>query len=81
VPAVLRGLGDRVRSLHVKDGPAVKGEPNVAVGSGVMPVPEVLAAAQQAWRVVEFDSCATDLMAALGASVAYLDALAEGEAA
>ena len=81
VPKVLRGLGDRVRAIHVKDGPARKDEPNVAVGSGVMPVPEVLAAAPQAWRVVEFDFCATDLMAALSESVAYLGTLADGDAA
>ncbi|HEX4790353.1 MAG TPA: TIM barrel protein [Actinospica sp.] len=80
VPAVLRGLGDRVRAIHVKDGPAVKGEPNVAVGQGVIPVPEVLAAAPRAWRIVEFDACATDLMQALGESVRYLGTLPDGDA-
>jgi sugar phosphate isomerase/epimerase len=81
VPTVLRGLGDRVRAIHVKDGPAVKGEPNVAVGQGLIPVPEVLAAADpQAWRIVEFDACATDLMRALGESVAYLGTLPGGDA-
>jgi sugar phosphate isomerase/epimerase len=72
VPKVLRGLGDKVRAIHVKDGPAVKNQPNVAVGSGVIPVPEVLAAAPQAWRIVEFDACATDLIQALGESLGYL---------
>jgi sugar phosphate isomerase/epimerase len=82
VPKVLRGLGDRVRAIHVKDGPVRKGEPNLALGTGAMPVPEVLAAApQDAWHIVEFDSCATDLFAALGESVAYLRALEEGDAA
>jgi sugar phosphate isomerase/epimerase len=75
VPKVLRGLGDRVRLLHVKDGPVRKGEPNVAVGQGAMPVAEVLAAAPAAWRVVEFDSSATDLMQGLADSKAFLDEL------
>lgn len=74
--AVLERLGDRVVALHVKDGPTVKGEPNVAVGSGAMPVPAVLAAApQDAWRVIEFDDCATDIFDALAASLAHVNEL------
>jgi sugar phosphate isomerase/epimerase len=68
VPAVLERLGDRVKALHVKDGPIVKGEPNVAVGTGAIDVPAILAAAPNAWRVVEFDECATDIFEALAAS-------------
>lgn len=75
VPKVLRGLGDRVRALHVKDGPVRKGEPNVAVGQGAMAVAEVLAAAPDAWRIVEFDSSATDLIQGLADSKAFLDEL------
>lgn len=75
VPAVLARLGDRVKALHIKDGPIVKGEPNVAVGQGSMDVPAVLAAAPDAWRVVEFDECATDVFAALAASYTYLTSL------
>ncbi|GAA2060824.1 sugar phosphate isomerase/epimerase [Catenulispora yoronensis] len=72
--AVLGRLADRVVALHVKDGPIVKGEPHVAVGTGAMPVPAILAAAPaDAWRVVELDECATDIFEALGASLAYLD--------
>ncbi|HET9173194.1 MAG TPA: sugar phosphate isomerase/epimerase [Actinospica sp.] len=78
VPAVLRGLGSRVECLHVKDGPLEKGEPNVAVGTGAMPVADVLAAAPDAWRIVEFDACAGDLFTAIGESRAYVAAL-EGE--
>ena len=75
VPKVLRGLGDRVRALHVKDGPVRKGEPHTAVGQGAMPVAELLTAAPTAWRIVELDSCATDLIQALADSKAYLDGL------
>jgi sugar phosphate isomerase/epimerase len=78
VPEVLRRLGDRVLALHVKDGPVAKDEPHTAVGDGAMPVPEILTAAPQAWRVVELDSCATDVFEALARSHAYLAGLAEG---
>ncbi len=81
VPELLGRLGDRVVALHVKDGPVVKGEPHTAVGAGVMPVPQILAARPEAWRVVELDSCATDVFEALAASHAYLTELAEGAAA
>jgi sugar phosphate isomerase/epimerase len=75
VPALLGRLAGRVLALHVKDGPVVKGEPHTAVGAGAMPVPAVLAAAPDAWRVVELDECATDVFAALADSHAYLTSL------
>jgi sugar phosphate isomerase/epimerase len=75
VAALLRRLGSRVKALHIKDGPGTKGDPNVAVGSGIMPVPEILAAAPEAWRIVEFDACAGDLFAELAASHTYVSAL------
>ncbi|WP_069886652.1 sugar phosphate isomerase/epimerase family protein [Streptomyces luteocolor] len=78
VPGLLRRLGDRVRALHLKDGPGTKEHPNVAVGGGTMPVPEILAAAPDAWRIVEFDSCAGSadtLFDELKASHTYLTSL------
>ncbi|MEC3992388.1 sugar phosphate isomerase/epimerase [Actinacidiphila sp. DG2A-62] len=75
VPELLRALGDKVRALHVKDGPAVKGEPHVAVGEGVVDVPAILAAAPEAIRIVELDTCATDVFEAVARSHAYLTAL------
>ncbi|WP_091100415.1 sugar phosphate isomerase/epimerase family protein [Nonomuraea pusilla] len=75
VPALLRRLGDRVLALHVKDGPVARDEPHTAVGAGAMPVPAVLDAASGAWRVVELDSCAGDVFAALADSHAYLTGL------
>jgi sugar phosphate isomerase/epimerase len=80
VPELLERLGDRVVALHVKDGPMVKDEPNTAVGAGAMPVPAILAARPDAWRVVELDSCATDVFEALAASHHHLTALAGGAA-
>ncbi|MEV0254211.1 sugar phosphate isomerase/epimerase [Streptomyces sp. NPDC050732] len=78
VPGLLRRLGDRVRALHLKDGPGTREGPNVAVGCGTMPMPEILAAAPDAWRIVEFDSFAGDteaLFGELAASSGYLSTL------
>ena len=73
VPALLRRLGDRVRYLHVKDGPVTRHDPQTAVGSGQMPVAAILAACPSAeWHVVELDSCATDMLTAVGDSLAWL---------
>jgi sugar phosphate isomerase/epimerase len=73
VPALLGRLGDRVRYLHVKDGPVTKNDPMTAVGSGRMPVAEILAACPSAeWHVVELDYCATDMLTAVGDSLSWL---------
>ena len=75
VPALLGRLGDRVRYLHVKDGPVTRDDPMTAVGAGRMPVAEILAAGTAAeWHVVELDQCATDMMTAVGESLAWLAA-------
>lgn len=74
-PELLRRLGPRVQALHVKDGPVRKGEAHTAVGAGAMPIPEILAAAPDAQRVVELDECATDMFDALADSRAYLATL------
>jgi sugar phosphate isomerase/epimerase len=75
VPEVLRRLGNKVLALHIKDGPVVKDQPHTAVGQGAMPVPEILAASPEARRIVELDSCATDVFEALADSLAYLTVL------
>ena len=74
VVALLHRLGGRVRYLHLKDGPADKPEsPMTAVGTGVMPVAEIVAAAPAAeWNVVELDDCATDVLAAVRDSAVWL---------
>lgn len=72
VVELLGRLGDRVQAIHVKDGPVVKNEPNVVLGDGGMDIPAVLAAAPQALPIIEFDSCATDVLDAVEASYRYL---------
>ncbi|WP_345751724.1 sugar phosphate isomerase/epimerase family protein [Microbacterium rhizophilus] len=74
-PAVelLRRLGDRVQALHVKDGPRTKDDKEqVAVGDGILPIADILAAAPQALRVVELDDHAGDIFAALQRSFGFL---------
>jgi sugar phosphate isomerase/epimerase len=73
VPDLLRRLGERVRYLHVKDGPITRDDPMTAVGGGRMPVADILAACPSAqWHVVELDHCATDMLTAVGESLAWL---------
>jgi sugar phosphate isomerase/epimerase len=75
VPALLRGLGDRVRYLHVKDGPVTPDDPMTAVGAGRMPVADILAACPSAeWHVIELDRCAGDVLTAVRDSLAWLAA-------
>jgi sugar phosphate isomerase/epimerase len=75
VPGLLARLGERASYLHVKDGPISKDEPMTAVGSGRMPVAEILAAAPFAqWHIVELDRCATDLLTAVEQSLRWLAA-------
>ncbi|GAB3187931.1 sugar phosphate isomerase/epimerase [Nesterenkonia suensis] len=72
-PELLRRLGERVVAIHVKDGPkTTENTDQVAVGSGSMPVAEILAAAPQALPVVELDDFSGEIFDAVSASHAYL---------
>lgn len=72
--AVLRRLGERAPLLHLKDGPAVRDEPMVSLGAGVMDIPAVVAAGAGAsqWLIVELDACASDLLEAVAKSYQFL---------
>jgi sugar phosphate isomerase/epimerase len=71
---VVQELGQRVPLLHIKDGPAVRGAPMVAVGEGVLDIPAIIRAGegQVAWLIVELDECATDMVEAVEESYRYL---------
>lgn len=75
-PAVqIRQYASRVPLLHLKDGPLVQGQPNVAVGTGKMNIPAMVAAADPnvlSWLIIEFDQCATDMVKAVEESLKYL---------
>jgi sugar phosphate isomerase/epimerase len=76
---LIRELDGRVRAIHLKDGTGRRDDPNVAVGDGDVDNAGSLAAATAspsvAWAIIEFDSCATDIMAAVARSHAYLTSL------
>ena len=72
-PELLRRLGDRVRAIHVKDGGLeTDATGQVPAGQGRVPVAEVLAAAPQALRVVEFDQYDGDIYEGITASRAFV---------
>lgn len=75
--AFLDRLGDRVKLVHLKDGPVNRDTAaQQPAGQGAMPIDAVLEAAVRNGveiGVVEFDSYTGDLFEALGASLAYLD--------
>lgn len=74
--AVLAELTPRVGSLHLKDGPAVHGEPMTALGRGAVDIPQILRAlTTPADWVIELDECATDPLVAAQTSLAYLESL------
>ena len=73
MPALLSRLGDRVVALHIKDGDgSLDTSKQVPVGSGVLPVWDIIAAAPEALRVVELDDSQTDLLEAVRASREFL---------
>lgn len=82
--ALISRLGPQVRLLHIKDGPADgKSAPNVALGSGAMDIPSIVAAgAHVTWDIVELDACATDMFEAIEASQRWMtsNVLARGRA-
>jgi sugar phosphate isomerase/epimerase len=71
---VLREFGERAPLLHIKDGPAVRDEPMVAVGQGALDFHKILeaSAGNAEWLIVELDRCATDMMEAVEQSYHYL---------
>lgn len=77
VPALLTALGGRVTALHVKDGDlATDASGQVPAGQGRVPVGDVLAAAPDALRVIEFDAYAGDIFDGLAASHTYVTGVA-----
>lgn len=75
--AAINELGDRVKLLHIKDGPATTDGDMVAVGEGVMNFPAILAAAKAAeWLIVELDRCGTDMLTAVQKSYQNLEKMA-----
>jgi sugar phosphate isomerase/epimerase len=75
VPALLARLGERVVALHIKDGDGtLDPKAQVAVGSGSLPVWDIIDAAPDALRVVELDDTQGSVIDALRDSRSFLHA-------
>ena len=81
VPALLQRLGDRVRALHVKDGPVIAApsfdtDPltygQLPAGQGAVDIEGCIRASAAELAVVEFDAFDGDVVPAIGASAEYL---------
>jgi len=75
----VKKYADRVKLLHVKDGPASPKDrnlPMVSVGKGTVDIAGCLAAAEKGgaiqYHVVELDHCATDMLTAVRESYQFL---------
>ena len=71
---VVKQAGSRAPLLHIKDGPARRGEPMVALGEGSVDMKKIIAAGAEhtEWLIVELDECATDMLAAVEKSLQFL---------
>jgi len=73
----------RTAFLHIKDGPLEKDKSMLALGTGKMDIPKVVAAADPKvlrWIIVELDKCDTDMKEAIAKSYSYMvgNGIAEG---
>lgn len=81
-PVELLGrLGDRVRLIHIKDGPLTSDtKAQLPAGQGQVPVLDIIAAAKSLEvGVVEFDDYAGDIFDGIAQSLAYLQQAATGQ--
>lgn len=71
---IVQELGQQAPLLHIKDGPATKEDPMVAVGDGSQDFPAILHASNgnAEWLIVELDRCASDMFSAVERSFHYL---------
>jgi len=72
--AIIGKYGDKIEFLHVKDGDGSHDDDKqVAVGNGIMPIREILAAAPDALHVVELDGHEGDVFQAVADSYTFLE--------
>jgi len=77
---ILAKLGDRVKFIHIKDGPLTPDtKAQLPAGQGKLPVLDVIAAARSLEvGVVEFDDYAGDIFEGINESLSFLMASGEG---
>lgn len=72
--AIIGKYADKIEFLHVKDGDGSHDDDKqVAVGNGIMPIREILAAAPDALHVVELDGHEGDVFQAVADSYTFLE--------
>ena len=72
--AIIGKYGDKVQFLHVKDGDGSHDDKQqVAVGNGIMPIRDIIAAAPDALHVVELDDHEGDVFQAVADSYTFLE--------
>lgn len=83
---VVADFGKRAPFLHIKDGPAIKGDKGydqVPAGKGTMDFPSIVEAAGKntKWMIVEFDEYKGDIFEGMNASAVFLTSkgLAKGK--
>lgn len=74
---IVRDFGARAPFLHIKDGPAIKGEPaskQLPAGKGAMDFPAIVKAGGRAlqWMIVEFDDYEKDIFDGIQKSYSFL---------
>jgi sugar phosphate isomerase/epimerase len=74
---IVKDFGARAPFLHIKDGPAIKGEKayeQVPVGTGAMDFPTIVKAGRKntKWMIVEFDEYAGNVFDGMQSSYKYL---------
>ena len=72
---VMKRFRDRTILVHMKDGVLDPDIPMLPLGSGKLPIPEILAAVDPKlvkWVIVELDNCVIDMYRAMKKSYQYL---------
>ena len=69
-------LGDRVKLVHIKDGPCTISDPMQALGTGKLDIPSVVQSSKYCESfIVELDRCEGDMLTAIDESYKYLSSL------
>ena len=79
--AILKNLGKRAPTIHVKDGPCTRKDPMVPLGAGSIDIPSLVEAGRNSteWIIVELDRVGpeVDMIEAVERSASYLIQLLE----
>jgi sugar phosphate isomerase/epimerase len=69
---IVRKYADRIKLMHVKDGPLVRDEPMVALGEGKVNISLAIEYGNPEWLILELDAFDGDMMVAVERSFNYL---------